>query len=227
MTRHNIFKTAQVALFGACTMLCASTGQAGTLSFHVDVNTSSIVGNPNGPFSLDFQLNGVGPASNTVTLDDFTFTGGAPTGSPSLFGNATGNLGSTVSLNDAGSANNEFFEGFSASTTEIQFDALVTENVNTPTPDAFVMAVLDDNLFNIPTTSAGGDDSLLLLNISQSNLNLGSFQTARSTAPDAGVTVGVTITPEPGTLGMFLSASLLAAGWIALRRPRRSRAAVR
>jgi hypothetical protein len=222
MTRHNILKTAQVAFIGACTMLCASTSQAGTLSFHVAVDTASLVGNPNGPFSLDFQLNGVGPLTNTVTLDDFSFTGGAPAGSPSLFGNATGNLGSTVSLNDAGSANNEFFQGFSGATTEIQFDASMTENVNAGTPDAFAMAILDNSLFNIPTTAA--DDSLMLVDISASNLTLGSVQTSTSTAPDAGVTVTITPTPEPGTLGMFLSGGLLAAGWMIARR---SRAGVR
>jgi hypothetical protein len=228
ITRHNILRTAQVVFIGACTMLCASTVQAATLSFHVGVNTSSIVNNVNGPFSLDFQLNGVGPATNAVTLDDFSFTGGTPTGSASLFGNATGDLGSTVSLNDSGSANNEFFQGFTAGTTEIQFDAFVTENVNPGTPDAFVMAILDNSLANIPTTAAGGDNSLLLLNISQLNLNLGNVQTAASTAPDAGVTVAVTApTPEPGTLAMFLSGGLLAAGWISLRRPRRNRDAVK
>ena len=207
-------------------MLCAPTGQAATLSFHVGVNTSSLVGNVNGPFSLDFQVNGVGPLTNAVTLDDFSFTGGTPTGSPSLFGNATGDLGSTVSLNDVGSANNEFFQGFTAGTTEIQFDASITENVNTPTPDGFVMAILDNTLSNIPTT--GAFDSLLLLNISQLNPTLGNMQTAASTAPDAGVTVAVTApTPEPGTLGLFLSGGVLAAGWISLRRTRRNRAAVR
>jgi hypothetical protein len=216
-----MLKTAQIVFIGIGTMLCASTSQAETFSFHVDVNTSSLVGSPNGPFSLDFQLNGAEPLTNTVTLDDFSFAGGAPTGSPSLFGNASGDLGSTVSLNDAGSANNEFFQGFSGATTDIQFDASVTENVNAGIPGAFAMAVLDGNLFNIPTTSGDGDDSLLELNISQENLSLVNVQRFTSIAPDAGVTVAAT--PEPGTLFLFLPAGLLAAGWAV----RRSRAAVR
>ncbi len=202
-------------------MLCASASQAGTLSFHVGINTSSIASNVNGPFSLDFQLNGVGPLSNTVTLGDFSFTGGNPTGSPTLSGNATGSLSSAVSLNDAGNAFNEFYQGFTAGTTEIQFDATVTELVNAGTPDEFLMAILDNNLANIPTTAVDGSDSLLLLDISQENLNLGSAQTSRSIAPDAGVTVTVTgpaPTPEPGTMVMFLSAGLLAGGWIASRK---------
>ena len=189
--------------------LCASLSQAETLSFHVAVNTASLVGSLNGPFSLDFQLNGVGPASNTATLGNFSFTGGAPTGSPSLFGGASGDLGSSVSLSDAINANNEFFEGFSAGTTEIQFDASMTENVNPGTPDAFAMAILDSNLFNIPTTAP--DDSLLVEDISAENLSIGSVQTSTSTAPDAGVTVAVTAVPEPGTLGMLLAAGLIAA----------------
>jgi hypothetical protein len=218
MTRHNILKTVQVVFIGACTMLCASTGQAETVSFHVGVNTSTLVGNSNGPFSLDFQLNsGGGPNSNAVTLDDFTFTGtaAAPSGSPTLIGNATGSLSSGVSLNDSGGVDSEFFQGFTAGTTEIQFDAFVTENVDAVTPDAFVMAVLDGNLANIPTNSADGDDSLMVVNISASNLSLANVQRSTSIAPDAGVTV--TVSPEPGTSGMFLLAGLLAAGWMASR----------
>jgi hypothetical protein len=227
MTRHNILKTVQAVFIGGCTMLCASSSRAETLSFHVAVDTSSLVSSLNGPFSLDFQLNGLGPLTNAVTLGNFNFTGGAPSGSPSLNGNAAGDLSSTVSLNDVGSAFNEFFEGFAAGTTEIQFDESITENVNAGTPDEFAMAILDGNVLNIPTTSPDGADSLMELTVTQSNLAISNIQTFTSTDPDAGVTVTVTATPEPGTLGMFLSAGLLAAGWISLRRSRRSRAAVR
>ena len=215
MKRPNSFKPARLAFVAACTMLCAVTSQAGTLSFEVDINTSPLLNNLNGPFSLDFQLNpGTGAATNTVNLTNFAFTAGSATGSPSLSGNATGSLGSSVSLSDASDTFSEFYQGFAATTTHISFDASVTENVDPTTPDAFVMAILDKNLFNIPTTGLG--DSLLLLNINASNLSLANVQTFSSTSPDAGATV--TASPEPGTLGMGLAAGLIALGWRARRR---------
>ena len=218
MKHHTVyFKPARLVFVAACTLLCAATSQAGTLSFQVDVNTAPLLGNPNGPFSLDFQLNpGTGAATNSVSLYNFAFTSGNATGSPTLIGNAAGSLTSSVSLNDASDTNSEFFQGFSATTTHITFDATLTENVDPTTPDAFVMAVLDNNLFNIPTPGLG--DSLLLANISVSNLSLANFQKFTSTSPDAGVTVSVSPTPEPGTLGMGLAAGLIALGSFARRR---------
>ena len=115
MKRPNSFKPARLAFVAACTMLCAVTSQAGTLSFEVDINTSPLLNNLNGPFSLDFQLNpGTGAATNTVNLTNFAFTAGSATGSPSLSGNATGSLGSSVSLSDASDTFSEFYQGFAA-----------------------------------------------------------------------------------------------------------------
>src|SRR5215831_10831902 len=88
----------------ACTILFASTSHAGTFGFHVDVNTLSLVGNAGAPFSLDFQLNGTG--NNTATLLNFSFLNGNPLTDP-IFGpgyvnGASGTLGSSVVLTDAG-----------------------------------------------------------------------------------------------------------------------------
>jgi hypothetical protein len=196
-------------------MLFAATAQAGTFSFHVDVNTSSLVGAPNGPFSLDFQLNGTG--ANTATITNFSFTGGSPltdpTFGPAYNNGASGSLGSSVVLTDAASFFNEFFQGFSAGTREISFDAILTENVAAPTPDAFSMAILDNNALNIPTT--GPADNLLQVNIANPALSASDIQRFTSTSP-AGVTV--TASPEPGTLAMGIAAALITAGWRARRK---------
>jgi hypothetical protein len=220
MNRQTLLTLAPVLFAGVFTILCASTGQAAYLAYHVDVNTAPLVGNPNGPYSLDFQLNqGSGAATNSVILNNFIFLAGNPTGSPTLFGGASGNLGSTVFLNDAVSAANEFFQGFSGGTTKISFDVLMSANVDPITPDAFSMAILDSGLGNIPATGLG--DSLMLVNIDVSNPSLADVQTFTSTDPDAGVTLTVTGTPEPGTLGMGLAAGLIALGWSARRKWRR------
>ena len=205
------FKPFRPLLACACALLSVSAIQAATVNFSVDLNVASLAGNGNGPFSLDFQLNqGAGAVINAVTLGNFSFVGGTPTGSATLTGGATGDLGSTVSLTDSANPFNEFFQGFSAGTTDILFDGSITTNVDPTTPDAFSMAVLDGSLFNIPTTGLG--DSLLLVNIAAVNLSSADFQTFTSTSPDSGVTVTATITPEPGTVGMALIAGLMALG---------------
>src|SRR4051812_19466391 len=70
--------------------------------FNVSMNTAPLIGHPAGPFSIDFQLNnGSGPlADNTATISNFNFGGGAPAGTPTLIGGASGNLSSSVRLTD-------------------------------------------------------------------------------------------------------------------------------
>jgi hypothetical protein len=73
------------------------------------------------------------------------------------------------------------------------------------------MAVLDSGLNNIATTGLG--DSLMLVNITASNLSLSDVQTFTSTRPNAGVTVAATATPEPGTLYLLAGAGLSVLAW--------------
>ena len=184
-------KWRRIALFaGVCITICATPGYAESVSYQVDVDTSSLVGDVNAPFSLDFQLNqGSGLATNTVTLSNFSFTNGSVAGSPNLFGDVTGDLSSSIMLTDATIPFNEFFQSFSIGTTAIDFDVTMTTNVDPITPDSFAMAILNSALANIATTGLG--DSLMLVNITASNLTLSDVQTFTSIAPDGGVTVGV------------------------------------
>lgn len=206
-------------LAAASALLLASAVQADEFAFNVDLNTSSLAGNPDGPFSLDFQLNGT--ANNTVFLNNFAFANGTPLGTPSYSsndGSVSGDLGSSVVLSDATDAFTEFYQGFSAGTTEINFDAtFLSTNVNPVTPDAFSVAILDSGLNNIPTTSFA--DTLVLLNVDATPLTVANVETDSSLAPDAGVTASVTPAPEPGTGLMALGVGLVALGW----RARRSR----
>jgi hypothetical protein len=210
-------RSVRFAFVASCIMIGASTSKA-ALIYHVDIDTTSLVGSLNGPFSLDFQLtdgSGTLAGVNTVTLDNFMFTGGTPTGSASLFGGATGSLSSIVTLTDNASFSNEFFQGFSAGTTKIGFDALLTTNVDPgPTPDAFSMAILDNTLSNIPATGPG--DSLMLVNINSPSLSLSAVQKFTSTSP-SGVTVAASPTPEPSSW-LVMGSGLLALGGLALRR---------
>ncbi len=57
-----------ILLASLCAGLYAPASQAGSISWQVDLDTSALAGSPDGPFSLDFQLNqGSGLATNTVT----------------------------------------------------------------------------------------------------------------------------------------------------------------
>lgn len=169
-----------------------------SLDFHVDVNTGVLIGNTNGPFSLDFQLNGGGPNANTSTISNFTFGhGGSGTaGSENYFGNSAGSLGASVLLTSGTLPFNEFFQGFTAGSM-LGFDVSLTTGVNV-TPDAFSFAILDANAFNITTNGLG--DSLLLVNLDGASPALLAFA---GTGGYAGVTV--TAIPEPDILLLVLT----------------------
>src|ERR1039457_3323603 len=71
------------------------------MSYRVTIDTHSLVANPAGPFSLDFQLNdgsGFGDSNNWATISNIQFGGGSAFGSAATTGNATGSLTSTVTL---------------------------------------------------------------------------------------------------------------------------------
>src|SRR5262245_1310147 len=86
----------------ALSLLCFLSANLGFAQVRVSLDTSSLVGQP-GPFSLDFQLNdgsGTGDGNNRARLTDFDFDGGAAAGVPQLTGGASGDLQSSVTLNE-------------------------------------------------------------------------------------------------------------------------------
>jgi hypothetical protein len=185
----------------AALLLCAVASHAGI--YHVTIDTSTLKSPPNssnGPFSLDVQLNsGNTLNNNTATLSNFSFGGGgSPFGPVNIFGGASGNLSSTITLHDT-QAFNEFFESFTAGSV-LGFDLSLTQNVDAgPTPDAFTVAILDNNLFNIPTSGLG--DTLLFANINTTRpLTVAQLNLASGTGSYAGVSVRAV--PEPATLAL-------------------------
>src|SRR5690349_14032044 len=119
------------------------------------MSTSPLVGNPAGPFSLDFQLNdgsAAGDGNNTAVLSGFFFGSGASLGSASVAGGASGDLGSSVTLTDSGFLN-EFTQGFTPGAT-LQFLLNLSTNVDAgDTPDQFSFAILDSSGAQLPTLS--------------------------------------------------------------------------
>lgn len=191
--------------------LYAAVAQAAPIAFHVTIDTTPLIGHADGPFAIDFQLidgSGLGNGNASATLSDFAFTGvgAGPTGAPTTTGGAGGALDLTVTLTDTAFFN-EFYQAFlpgGGFSFRVTLDGVVEAG---PTPDAFSFAILDQNLFSIPTTGLG--DALLLVNITGTSLVGLDVQTFASTSP-AGVDVAVTPVPEPATL-LLLSAGLVGA----------------
>lgn len=183
---------------------CAVPGYA-TIIFHVDVATSSLIGDAGTPFSLDYQLNdgsGTQAAPNTAVISNFTFNGGGALNSPTLFGDATGSLPTHITLSDANFFANEFFQAFTPGT-KIGFDVSLTTNVDPgPTADAFSFSILDKDLLPIATTGDG--DSLLFVDLNSESLGIGAIETFSSTSIP-GVSASVSAIPEANALPALLA----------------------
>jgi hypothetical protein len=200
--------------------LLASTAQSrADLTYYVILNVASLVGNSNGPFSLDLQLApGSNLVTNTVSLSNFSVSGGTFSGSPDYTaGGFSGSLGSTLTLTNSSNVNNEFAEAFTAGATQISFSVDQTQNseigVN-PINEQFNVFVDDSTVLPINTTDPSGNATLVE---SQSSFgaSLSGISTFSSTSPDAGVVATVSTVPEPASAGLLL---LGAGGLLARRR---------
>lgn len=202
------------AAIATAAIACASSLQAQS-SFHISIDTSSLVGNPAGPFSVDFQLNqGDGSVVNTATIGNFGYGSGNASGTPTLFGGATGSLSSGFTLTTT-SFLNEAFQTIVPGNI-FSFDLTLTGNNEPTTPDAFSFSILDGGLANIPTTGLG--DSLVSVDL-KSSLQLSDLHVSSGTG--AFGSVAATAVPEPTTTGVAVSA-VLGLGALVLRRARRN-----
>ena len=203
-----------VVLAASALLACATPGRA-ALSYNVYLNTASLIGNTNAPFSLDVVLSSgsqVPNSDNTITLSNFIFTGGSVGAVSYSAGGQTGSMSSTVSLTNS-ALDNELAQQFASTVTQIQFSVSMTSNTNNPFPDQFNVSILDANLNNIATTDPSGGNTLLLVNINTGQ-TLNSVNTYRSTAGGTGP--GVTaVVPEPASTATLLLGGLAGLGWLA------------
>jgi hypothetical protein len=195
--------------------------------YHVQMNTSALIGHPAGPFSLDFQLiDGDGVANNTVTLTNFAFGSGSPSGAPTLTGGASGDLSSQVSLTDTGVLN-EFTQGFTPGNT-LSFDLSATGHFAGGTPDAFSFAILDKSSSELPTLSSSG--AFVQMDFGGGAPTVQTFASDPNTAPAGGgnpVSIAAptvqlaSAAPEPSTIGLLACAALPLVGSLRTARHRR------
>lgn len=216
MKSTRILRASALLLSAAALLAFAPAAKAVTfpdLVYTLTLNLSSLQSNPNGPFSLDFQLaTGSGNVSNTVTLSNFVFTGGSATGTPTFTtGTESGSLGSSVVLTSS-SVVSEFAQAFTAGVTQISFQVDETRNTDlvgngTAVPDQFNVAILDNNLNNIPTTDPSGANEL-------ATSVLVTTETAATVKQ-----FSVAAVPEPSTYATLLG-GLVALGVMLRRRTR-------
>ena len=189
------------ALLSGSLLLAFSPKSRADLDYTVTLDTASLVGNVNEPFSLDFVL-GSGSqfpdSDNTVKLSNFVFTGGSAGAVSYSNGGETGSTASTVTLTNSGE-DNELAQYFTNTTTAISFNVDETSNTNNPFPDQFDVAILDSGLNNIPTTDPSGGNTLLLENINTAQ-TLASVNTYQSTATGEAPGVTTSAAPEPGSV---------------------------
>ncbi|HEY8993698.1 MAG TPA: NF038129 family PEP-CTERM protein [Lacunisphaera sp.] len=197
-----------IVLFAALIVTVAAKADS---SFSVSLDTSTLIGNPAGPYALDFQLNdgaGVGDGNNTATLSNFQFGGGSASGSPTWFGGASGSLASGVTLSDT-SPFNEFYQLFVPGAWLSFSVHLSTNFIPGGTPDLFSFAILDGNLLNLATQSLGSDTFL--------EANIDSATPAVTTFASADGSIGAPRVPETLNCGLW-AGGLMLLGAIARRR---------
>ncbi len=210
MKNNLIAKLTKGGLTALATLLFTTAASQASL-FHVTLNTGALNLPPasaNAPFSLDFQFNDGGVlGNNTATISNFTYGGGAATGSAFALGGALGNIGSTVTFNNS-SAFQELYQTFTPGSV-LGFDVSLTQFVDGPTPDSFSVSILNQALLNIPTTGLG--DSLVHADIaSTSALTVSQIEVASGTGDYSGVNAVVAV-PEPATVGVGFCLALTSA----------------
>ncbi|HTR41810.1 MAG TPA: NF038129 family PEP-CTERM protein [Pseudomonadales bacterium] len=219
-TGHNLF----LGTVAFAALLGASAAQA-QQTFQVSVDTAPLIGHVNSPFYLDFQLNwGSGPGNN-ASVSNFSFGGGSAVGTPNINGLASGDLFSSVALQDNSSSQfNELFQGFTPGTT-LTFDVSLSENQTGQTPDGFAFAILDNSTGQIPTSDPADGLSLVFVNIRGPVSGLGNVNTyVGVNDPIYGDYTGVTASvgpvpvPEPSTVTLGVCGLALAAATAFARR---------
>lgn len=209
MRKDSLTKMVGVAVAAVCLAMAPAT-QA--YFFSVTIDTSGLLGNPAGPFTLDFQLNdgsgGPGDANNTVTINNFNFGGGGgPFGLVTTIGGASGSLpGGSVSITDTVFWN-EFYQSFAIGST-LKFDVNLTTNLDPlPTPDQFVVYILDNALVPVQTTDPTvGRGAVIVVDVNSATPTVEQYALIAS------------VIPEPSTIMLFgLGGTALLLGWLRRR----------
>jgi hypothetical protein len=215
--KNTLTKRVHGAILTAGLLLgCAASSNAAgqpDLNYNVILNVASIIGDSNGPFSLDLQLApGSDNVTNTITLSNFTFLGGSASSTPNFtMGGESGSLATTLTLTNSNNIDNEFAEAFSAGVTQISFHVDQTVNPETGVNainDQFNVSIDDNSGFPFATTDPSGNNQLVSSEIIEGE-SLSDVKFYSSTSPNPGVTA----VPEPKSSAMLLIGALGLFAW--------------
>jgi hypothetical protein len=189
----------KLSIFIASLFFAASIAKADPVIYTVTVKTGSIAGTEG---SLDFNFN-QGPSSQPASLQILDFASdGTLAGSPSLTGDVSGALPSTLTFDNgavSGSQLNDYFEEFTYGTT-LSFEVSLY-GLALSAPDGvssgsiFAFSMFSDTAGTVPTlTTDTVDGYAALLNVNPdgttTDTDLSGETTVASVAP----------IPEPGSL---------------------------
>jgi hypothetical protein len=220
----------RTVLFAILALFVASLASHAGVVYTVSLDTSALVGF--GPFGLAFQFvdasgNFVSDANNNVTVSNFQFGGGSPSGSPAILstvGFVSGSLDSgTVSMIDD-QPFGYFAQMFTPGTT-LSFRLESTTNPDAGGAyDLFTFGITDSGFFPIATTA--GDGSALLSLTLDDPVNP-TLLTYRTDYPDNAafalgppVVTGAGEVPEPATwlpVGLLMGGAWCRRRWRARR----------
>ncbi|MGJ5819511.1 NF038129 family PEP-CTERM protein [Paludibaculum fermentans] len=145
---------AQAAAGALLLLLLAVPSQAAVIL--VSIDTTPLMTGVTGPYSIEFQLvDGDGLINNMVTIDTFTFGGGSASGAATVAGGVTGDLSSSVVMNDT-SFFNTFYQPFVPGSL-LTFQVTLTGVYVAPTPDAFSFAILNGSMWEVSTTGMANE----------------------------------------------------------------------
>lgn len=175
------------------------------LAVHAEVihkfrlTTTQLAGHPAGPFTLALQFApGDGTRGNNYAwLKNIRLgMGGAPCGTAVRVGGAFGQLSSSIGLIDSERANT--LEQCFIPGDRLEFDLVLSTNLDGDIPDGFVLAILDKTGSPIPTVAGGPFDVFATVYIDSENPSLQLYGGDGERSPSGG---GAAITLPPPTLG--------------------------
>jgi len=208
MTRHNRYFP----------LLALGLSVAGSVAWadevvNISVNTSSLAGQAGS--EVFFELvdgSGTGNGLNTTTMSNFVLGGGsAGAVDPfNTFGGASGDMGSTVSIND-NSPESEFAQLLTPGTS-LAFKLDLTNYVEPgPIPDAFYMFVTNPGGTSIANTSdPTGFNSLFAVTFNSSLPSITNYDSSLVSVTSGASVSAPEIDPQTATSGLAFLAACLA-----------------
>ena len=198
-------------------LLCG-TAAATPITYLVTVNTATISALAG---QLDFQFNpGSGALAAFVDISSFSSTGGSLSGSPTLTGGASGNLTSTVHIDNSGGLN-DYLQNFTFGTAlqfQVSFGGAALSSPNGTSTDTFGLALYDPS-FNPQLNDGSQGDFIVTVDVNTD----GSTTPHLASSPAGLVTVTQVVqtgVPEPSTWALCVIGLAGIATW----RRRRCRA---